>query len=79
MLATSAATLPAAVALGASIEDHLGDSLTASTAASGVDLRWWEEFAARSGTPRSFTPSIIGGAAPVEHLFRSARRQRAAA
>lgn len=65
MLATSAATLPAAVALGASIEDHLGDSLTASTAASGVDLRWWDEFAAQSGTPRSFTPSIIAGAAPV--------------
>ncbi len=65
LLATAAATLPAAVLLGSSIEDHLGDSLSASTAAAGVDLRWWDEFTAQSGSPRSFTPAIIGGAAPV--------------
>jgi hypothetical protein len=65
LLATSAATLPAAVTLCASIEHHLGDSLSASTAAAGVDLRWWEEFTARSGSPRSFTPAIIGAAGPV--------------
>ena len=47
LLATAAATLPAALALRASIEDHLGDSLTASTVAAGVDLRWWQEFDCR--------------------------------
>ena len=65
LLATAAATLPAAMLLGSSIEDQLGDSLSASTAAAGVDLRWWDEFTAQGGSPRSFTPAIIGGAAPV--------------
>ncbi len=65
LLATSAVTLPAAAALAWSIEDQLGDSLTASTVAAGVDLRWWEEFSAQSGSPSSFSPTIIGGAAPV--------------
>jgi len=64
LLATSAATLPAAAMLASSIEEQLGDSLTASTVASGVDLRWWDEFSAQAGT-RSFSPAIIGGAAPV--------------
>jgi hypothetical protein len=65
LLATAAATLPAAMALRASIQDHLGDSLTASKVAAGVDLRWWQEFADQSGPGRSFHPTIIGGAAPV--------------
>jgi hypothetical protein len=65
LLATAAATLPAAAALRASIEDHLGDSFTASKVAAGVDLRWWQEFAADVGPGRSFSPTIIGGAAPV--------------
>ena len=62
---TAAATLPAAAMLAASIDDHLGDSMTASTVASGVDLRWWEEFASTVGAGRSFSPTMIGGAAPV--------------
>lgn len=65
LLATAAATLPAAAALRGSIDDHLGDSLSASRVASGVDLRWWDEFVAASGPGRSFFPTIIGGAAPV--------------
>lgn len=65
LLATAGATLPATMALRASIEDHLGDSLTASKVAAGVDLRWWQEFAADAAPGRSFRPTIIGGAAPV--------------
>jgi hypothetical protein len=65
LLATAAATLPAAAALRASIEDHLGDSLTASKVAAGMDLRWWQEFADEAGPGRSFSPTIIAGAAPV--------------
>lgn len=63
--ATAAATLPAAVALGGSIERHLGDSVTASRVAAGVDAGWWGEFTAAASPGRSFSPAIIGGAAPV--------------
>lgn len=65
LLATAIATLPAALALRESIEDHLGDSLTASTVSAGVDLRWWQEFDAAAGPGRSFSPAMIGGAGPV--------------
>lgn len=61
----AAATLPAAVWLGASIERHLGDSLVASRVAGGVDLRWWDEFSSAAAPGRSFSPALIGGAAPV--------------
>lgn len=64
-LATAAATLPAAMALRGSIEDHLGDSLAASSVASGVDLRWWQEFSSDRGNHGSFVPTVIGGAGPV--------------
>jgi hypothetical protein len=59
------ATLPAALALRASIDNHLGSSLTASTVAAGVDSGWWQEFAASAHPGPSFQPSMIGGAAPV--------------
>lgn len=65
LLATSAATFPAAASLRGSLEEHLGDSLTASSVAAGVNLRWWQEFADDGGPGRSFAPMIIGGAAPV--------------
>ena len=65
LVATAAATLPAAAALRASIESQLGDSMSASTVAAGVDLRWWQEFTAAGGPDRSFYPTIIGGAGPV--------------
>lgn len=64
-LATAAATLPAAMALRGAIEEHLGSSLTASSVASGVDLRWWQEFSSVSRASESFMPRLIGGAAPV--------------
>jgi len=65
LAATTAATLPAAAAMRASIETHLGDSLVSSTVAAGVDLRWWQEFVAAAAPGRSFSPTIIGGAGPV--------------
>jgi hypothetical protein len=65
LAATAAATLPAALALRGSIEHHLGDSLAASGVAAGVDIGWWEEFRAAASPGPSFTPAIIGGAAPV--------------
>lgn len=65
LAATAAATLPAAIALGGSIERHLGDSTAASSVAAGVDMGWWEEFIAAASPGGSFSPTIIGGAAPV--------------
>ncbi|HEY8536071.1 MAG TPA: hypothetical protein VIL25_06465 [Vicinamibacterales bacterium] len=57
-------TLPATVLLARAIERDLGASLMADRVAAGTDLVWWDEFAYRNAPP-SFTPAIIGGAAPL--------------
>ena len=63
-LVTLAATVPMALALHVSIASHLGNSVAADTAATGVNAEWWEEFGAQAtGIERTFTPSIIGFAA----------------
>ena len=63
--AVAVVTLPAALGLRASIESHLGPSLAASRVAAGVDRGWWGEFEASVTPGGSFSPAIIGGAAPV--------------
>ncbi|HEX7084871.1 MAG TPA: hypothetical protein VF198_00800 [Vicinamibacterales bacterium] len=64
LAATALATLPATLLLARAIEHDLGASLMAERAAGGADLVWWDEFQYR-GAPPSFTPGIIGGAAPL--------------
>ena len=72
-LLTLLLTLPLAAALGGMIEGHLGHSLAADQAAAGVDYDWWQEFEAQaSGVGRTFSPDIIGFAAPLGNLSRLA-------
>jgi hypothetical protein len=68
-LVTLGAALPFALVLRASLDDHLGASLMAEDAASSVNWDWWQEFSAQAtGLERTFTPAIIGFAAPLSNL-----------
>ncbi|HXW05758.1 MAG TPA: hypothetical protein VD833_11035 [Vicinamibacterales bacterium] len=61
--------IPLAVALAGMIEMHLGASLAAERAASGVDYDWWQEFSEQaSGLGTTFGPTIIGFGAVLENL-----------
>jgi hypothetical protein len=65
--------LPLAIALRGMLEDHLGGSLAADTAAAGVNYDWWEEFAGQAvGLGTTFTPTIIGFAAVLQNLSQFA-------
>jgi len=66
---TFVVTLPLGLALRAMIEEHLGSSLAAGTAAAGVDTDWWSEFSSQAqGVGASFTPAIIGFGAVMGNL-----------
>jgi len=65
LVVTALATAPAALGVREAIESHLGSSATAERVAGGVDLIWWHEFESSAGPGRSFSPLMIGGAAPV--------------
>ncbi len=68
-LVTLLVALPLALALHGMIEAHLGASLAAEEAASGVNMAWWHEFAAQaSGLGRTFAPSLIGFGAVLDNL-----------
>jgi hypothetical protein len=61
--------LPLAAVLRGMIAAHLGSSLAAETAASGVNWDWWQEFSAQaSGIGTTFRPSVIGFAAVLGNL-----------
>src|SRR5262249_53916720 len=65
-LATSLAALPAAVSMHRALEAQLGSSMTASQVAAGFDYGWWEEFEAQArDVARTFSPIVIGAAAPI--------------
>ena len=69
LVLTFLVTLPLGLTLGAMIQEHLGSSLAAQTAASGVNVDWWEEFAAQAqGVGTSFTPAIIGFGGVLSNL-----------
>jgi len=77
-LVTLGAALPLALVLRAEVRAHLGASLMAETAATGVDWDWWQEFSSQArGLGDSFTPSVIGFAAPLSNLsaFADGTRQ----
>ncbi|MGE5360027.1 MAG: hypothetical protein ACM3NQ_13500 [Bacteroidales bacterium] len=66
---TVAAALPLAVALRQSIGESLAGRLASVSASRGVDVGWWQEFAAGAGgIAKSFSATIIGGAAVLDNL-----------
>ena len=68
-LSTLLLAVPLAVILQNMIGTHLGDSLAARTAATGVNYDWWNEFLAQaSGVGVSFVPAILGFAAVMKNL-----------
>ena len=72
-LSTLALALGPAIVLRAQLEAHLGASLMAETATSGVNFDWWNEFLAQaSGIGQTFVPAILGFAAVLDNLSRLA-------
>jgi len=61
--------LPLSIMLRGALSAHLGSSLAAETAATGVNYDWWQEFTAQAtdlGT--TFSPSIVGFAAVLDNV-----------
>lgn len=68
-LSTLLLAVPLALLLQEMIGAHLGDSIAARTAVSGVNYDWWNEFLAQaSGVGVSFVPAILGFAAVMKNL-----------
>lgn len=68
-LMTLLVALPLSLALHGMIEDHLGRSLAAESAAQGTNYEWWQEFGAQAtGLGQTFVPSIIGFGAVLDNL-----------
>src|SRR5437773_430290 len=62
-------SLPLVIALRGMIEQHLGSSLAADSAASGVNYPWWQEFQDQAtGLGVTFRPTIIGFGAVLDNL-----------
>ena len=60
---------PLALTLRGMLAEHLGASLAAGTAASGVNFDWWNEFLAQAaGVGQTFVPAILGFAAVMKNL-----------
>ena len=67
-LATALISLAPALVLRGMIARHLGDSLEAETAATGVNYNWMQEFAEQaSGIGVTFKPTIIGFGAALDN------------
>jgi hypothetical protein len=68
-LLTVLVSLPLAIGLRAMIAQHLGASLAADLAASGVNYDWWQEFSSQAaGLGVTFKPTIVGFAAVLDNL-----------
>ena len=68
-LLTLLVSLPLTLALRGLLEQHLGASLAADTAASGVNYDWMQEFGDQAtGLGATFTPTIIGFGAVLDNL-----------
>jgi hypothetical protein len=62
-------SLPLALGLRGLIEQHLGSSLAADSAAAGVNYDWWQEFSDQAtGLGVTFKPTIIGFGAVLDNL-----------
>ena len=72
-LSTLLLAIGPALTLHALIEDHLGSSLMADSAATGVNFDWWNEFLAQAtGLGQTFTPAVLGFAAVLDNMSRIA-------
>jgi hypothetical protein len=61
--------LPLAIMMRDALASHLGGSLAAETAASGINYDWWQEFTAQAtGLGSTFTPGIIGFATVLDNI-----------
>jgi hypothetical protein len=68
-LLTLSASVPLALTMRGMIAQHLGASLAADTAASGVNYDWMQEFSEQAtGIGTTFKPTIIGFAAVLDNL-----------
>ncbi len=68
-LLTELVSVPLALGLRGMIEQHLGSSLAADAAVSGVNYEWWQEFSDQAtGIGLTFKPTIIGFAAVLDNL-----------
>ena len=68
-LLTLLMALPLGLTLRGMIAGHLGDSLAAARAASGVNWEWWQEFMDQAaGIGVTFKPTIIGFGAVMGNL-----------
>jgi hypothetical protein len=66
---TLLAAVPFALVVRSSLQGHLGASLMADSAEGGVNWDWWQEFSGQAtGIDSTFTPSVIGFAAPLDNL-----------
>lgn len=68
-LMTLLVAFPMAMILRGQLARHLGASLAAETAATGVNFDWWNEFLAQAaGLGQTFVPAILGFAAVMKNL-----------
>ena len=66
---TLGAMLPFALALGDRLRDALGNQPPIDLDAEEIDADWWLEFRAHArGLEATFTPAVIGVAAPLDNL-----------
>ena len=66
---TFALALPLAITVRGALASHLGNSIAAESAASGINYDWWQEFTAQAtGLGTTFTPSIIGFATVLDNI-----------
>lgn len=76
LVMTFAIALPLALVLRGMLEESLGDSLAAETAASGVNWDWWQFFQSQAtGVGRTFSTRIIGFGAVLSNLAAFADAQ----
>jgi hypothetical protein len=69
LVLTFLVTLPLGLTLRSMLAEHLGSSLAAGSAISGVNADWWAEFSSQAqGVGTSFTPGIIGFGAVLGNL-----------
>jgi hypothetical protein len=62
-------SLPLTAVMRGLLRDHLGSSLAADSAASGVNYDWMQEFAAQaSGIGTTFGPAVLGFGAVIDNL-----------
>jgi hypothetical protein len=68
-LMTTLVSLPLALAIRSEIANHLGASLAAETAATGVNYEWMQEFADQAtGLGTTLKPTILGFGAVLDNL-----------